>query len=319
MSGTEGNDTLLGNTNNNFLTGLGGNDTLTGGTGGDTFAWLKDDTGSDVVTDFKTAEGDMLNLSGLLTGSSLGPNTASNVLGTYLQLNQSGNNAILNIDVAGGSNFATPTKTITLTDGWTNGLSAGLSTLVTHKTIILDTQRATPLILDLNGDGVHTTTLDKGVAFDVQGNGRLVKTAWVDANDGLLALDLNNDGQINNGTELFGDSTRLSSGNTAQDGFQALAQYDGNHDAVIDGLDDVFSNLKVWVDANQNGVSEASELHTLVQMNVHSLQLTNTPSTQMDNGNLLGLLSSWTDTSGRTHALADVLLTNTSLRHDIVI
>ncbi len=319
MSGTEGNDTLLGNTNNNFLTGLGGNDTLTGGTGGDTFAWLKDDTGSDVVTDFKTAEGDMLNLSGLLTGSSLGPNTASNVLGTYLQLNQSGNNAILNIDVAGGSNFATPTKTITLTDGWTNGLSAGLSTLVTQKTIILDTQRATPLILDLNGDGVHTTTLDKGVAFDVQGNGRLVKTAWVDANDGLLALDLNNDGQINNGTELFGDSTRLSSGNTAQDGFQALAQYDGNHDAVIDGLDDVFSNLKVWVDANQNGVSEASELHTLVQMNVHSLQLTNTPSTQMDNGNLLGLLSSWTNTSGRTHALADVLLTNTSLRHDIVI
>jgi hypothetical protein len=190
---------------------------------------------------------------------------------------------------------------------------------VTQKTIILDSQRATPLILDLNGDGVHTTTLGKGVVFDMLGNGQSLQTAWVDTTDGLLALDLNNDRLINNGTELFGDSTRLGSGNKAQDGFQALAQYDGNQDGVIDGLDDVFANLKVWVDANQNGVSEASELHTLAQLNVRSVQLTNTPSTQMDNGNLLGLLSTWTDTSGHTHTLADVLLTNTSLKHGIVI
>ncbi len=261
----------------------------------------------------------MINLSRLLTGTALRPNTDSNVLGTYLDLSSSGNHAVLKIDTTGASNFATPTKTITLTDGWGNGLSAGLSALVPQKAIILDSQRVTPLILDLNGDGVHTTTLGNGVVFDMLGNGQSLQTAWVDTTDGLLALDLNNDGLINNGTELFGDSTRLSSGNKAQDGFQALAQYDGNQDAVIDGLDDVFANLKVWVDANQNGVSEASELHTLAQLDVRSVQLTNTPSTQMDNGNMLGLLSTWTDTSGRTHALADVLLTNTSLKHDAVI
>lgn len=319
MSGTEGNNTLTGDSSNNFLAGLGGNDTLTGGAGGDTFAWLKGDTGNDSVTDFKTAEGDMINLSGLLTGTTLGPNTLPDDLATYLQLSQSGANAILKVDLLGASNFATPTKTITLTNGWDNGLSAGLSALVTQKTIILDSQRATPLILDLKGDGVHTTTLGNGVVFDMLGNGQSLQTAWVDTTDGLLALDLNNDGLINNGTELFGDSTRLGSGNKAQDGFQALAQYDGNHDGVIDGLDTVFANLKVWVDANHNGVSEAAELHTLAQLGVQSMQLGATPSTQMDNGNLLGLLSSWTDTSGHTHVVADVLLTNTSLKHDAVI
>jgi hypothetical protein len=319
MSGTEGNDTLTGNSSNNFLAGLGGNDTLTGGAGGDTFAWLQDDTGSDTVTDFKVTDGDMINLSGLLAGASLGPNTLIGVLSNYLDLSASGNHAVLKIDTLGGQNFATPTKTITLNDGWANGLSTGLSALVTQKTIILDNQRATPLILDLNGDGVHTTTLDKGVVFDIQGNGQPVQTAWVDATDGLLALDLNNDGVINNGTELFGDSTRLGSVNKAQDGFQALAQYDGNQDGVIDGLDVVFANLKVWVDANQNGMSEASELNTLAQLGVQSLQLAATPGTQMDNGNLLALLSTWTDTNGHAHALADVLLTNTSLKHDAVL
>jgi hypothetical protein len=66
-------------------------------------------------------------------------------------------------------------------------------------------------------------------------------------------------------------------------------------------------------------MSEASELNTLAQLGVQSLQLAATPGTQMDNGDLLALLSTWTDTNGHAHALADVLLTNTSLKHDAVL
>lgn len=320
LSGTEGNDTLTGNGANNFLAGLGGNDTLTGGAGGDTFAWLSGDTGSDTVTDFKVADGDMINLSGLLTGTSLGPNSTSTDLGNYLNLDTTDNiNAILKIDITAGSNFATPTKTITFTNGWVNGLSTGLSALVAQKTIILDTQRATPLILDLNGDGVHTTSMDQGVVFDMLANGRHVQTGWTDGHDGFLVRDLNHDGLINNGAELFGDSTLMGSGNKASDGFQALSQYDGNQDGVIDAFDTVFTDLQVWVDTNHNGVSEASELQTLTQLGIQSLKLAATPSTQMDNSNTLALVSSWTDTSGHTHALADVLLTNTTLKHAVVI
>ncbi|MFY8178187.1 MAG: hypothetical protein ACOVKR_02180, partial [Limnohabitans sp.] len=75
----------------------------------------------------------------------------------------------------------------------------------------------------------------------------------------------------------------------------------------------------LWIDANHNGVSEATELHTMAQHGVQSLQLAATSSTQMNNGNTFSLVSGWTDTNGRTHALVDVLLTNTQLKHDAVI
>ena len=67
-----------------------------------------------------------------------------------------------------------------------------------------------------------TTSVNNGVAFDVQGNGEILKTAWTDRTDGLLVLDLNRDGVINDGRELFGNGTRLSGGDKAKDGFEAL-------------------------------------------------------------------------------------------------
>lgn len=65
--------------------------------------------------------------------------------------------------------------------------------------------------------------------------------------DGLLAIDLNHDGKINNGSELLGNSTRLADGSLARDGWQALAQYDDNADGIIDAKDAVFNDLRVWV------------------------------------------------------------------------
>jgi hypothetical protein len=232
FSGTRGNDTLQGDTNNNFIAGHGGNDTLTGGTGADTFAWLLGETGSDIVTDFKVLEGDMINLSGLLQNAGLGPNSLTIDLSKYMQLAQNGNDAVLTIDPTGASNFLvtnTSLKTITFTNGWSaGGLNDTLLKLVANKVINLNYQNATPLMLDLNGDGVHTTSIDQGVAFDIEGNGQVVQTAWSDGKDGFLALDINGDGRINSGRELLGNGTLLSNGSKARDGFEALAQYDNN-------------------------------------------------------------------------------------------
>ena len=69
-----------------------------------------------------------------------------------------------------------------------------------------------PLIVDLDGDGVETTTVENGAYFDHDNNGFAEKTGWVGKDDGLLAKDLNGNGQIDDGTELFGNNSVLSNG-----------------------------------------------------------------------------------------------------------
>uniref|UniRef100_UPI0023EEFB3A beta strand repeat-containing protein n=1 Tax=Pseudomonas sp. RIT-PI-S TaxID=3035295 RepID=UPI0023EEFB3A len=68
LFGQGGNDTLNGGAGNDILVGGTGNDTLTGGAGADTFMWVKGDTGTDTITDFNTKEGDVIDLSDLLSG-----------------------------------------------------------------------------------------------------------------------------------------------------------------------------------------------------------------------------------------------------------
>jgi hypothetical protein len=83
-----------------------------------------------------------------------------------------------------------------------------------------------PLVLDLNGDGVKTISKSAGIHFDLDGNGFAETTGWVDKNDGLLVLDKNGNGKIDNGTELFGNNTLLANGQKAANGFEAMKQYD---------------------------------------------------------------------------------------------
>ena len=76
-------------------------------------------------------------------------------------------------------------------------------------------KQASPLALDLDGDGVETTTVESGVYFDHDDNGFAEKSGWVGKDDGLLVRDINNNGLIDDGTELFGNNSVLSSGQKA--------------------------------------------------------------------------------------------------------
>ena len=131
-----------------------------------------------------------------------------------------------------------------------------------------------PLALDLNGDGrINTLPLAHGTYFDLDNNGFAEKTAWVGPEDGLLVLDRNGNGQIDGGAETFGNETRLTNGEMAAHGFEALADFDGNGDGYIDRNDDVYAHLRVWRDVNGDGMSTPNELKSLDYYDIAQLDL----------------------------------------------
>jgi len=170
--------------------------------------------------------------------------------------------------------------------------------------------RVDPLILDLNGDGLVTTSLDQsGVYFDLDSNGFAERTAWIDANDGLLVLDRNGDGKITNGQELFGDQTLLSNGTRATSGFEALREFDDNKDGKIDASDIVYLKLKVWQDLNRDGVSQAEEMKSLADVGIKAINLNSTVTGAADAmGNIQRRLGSFVKTDGSDGQIGEYLL-----------
>jgi len=128
----------------------------------------------------------------------------------------------------------------------------------------------------------------------------------VGAGSGLLVRDINHDGVINDGRELFGGATIAANGQRAGNGFLALGALDSNHDGRIDHHDAAWKELQVWVDANHDGKTDPGELQTLDALGIVSLNLLASAGTASDNGNLLGLVSSYTRADGSTRAMADV-------------
>ena len=136
-----------------------------------------------------------------------------------------------------------------------------------------------PLAIDLGAEGIELTSLDDGVNFDLDNNGFREQTAWIGKEDGFLVYDLNGDGEVNNGSELFGDQMVNPDGGNFADGFAALAYYDkdkdGKSDGKIDENDLIFADkrFKVWVDANGNGETDDGELKTFKELGIVSIGL----------------------------------------------
>lgn len=165
-----------------------------------------------------------------------------------------------------------------------------------------------PLILDLDGDGVTTLALPTAaVYFDLDHNGFAERTGWVAPTDGLLVLDRNHNGQIDSGAELFGNHTRLADGRKAANGFEALAAFDANTDGQINSADAVFDQLRIWKDTNSNAVVDDGELLSLSDANVASMGLQYFSGWNPDaSGNVHRQQGFYRTTEGRSMNLDDV-------------
>jgi Ca2+-binding RTX toxin-like protein len=164
-----------------------------------------------------------------------------------------------------------------------------------------------PIVLDLDGDGVETLPTADGVPFDHYGDGSRERSGWIGSDDGLLVWDRNGNGQIDNGSELFGNRTPLRGGSVAANGFAALASWDDNADGRIDANDILWSSLRVWRDRNGDGMSTPGEIAVLSDLGVTAINTAYVNSTGVDaQGNAHKQIGSFTRPDGSTGAAEDV-------------
>lgn len=140
-----------------------------------------------------------------------------------------------------------------------------------------------PLVLDLGG-GAPMSSREDGVTFDLTDGQGARRISWPTGKDTyLLARDVDGNGNIDDGRELFGSYTQLEGlGYRAANGFEALAQFDVNRDGVIDARDPVYAELVAWSDVVRDGKAGPGELVHLPDLGVRAIDLRYTSAPEMD-------------------------------------
>jgi hypothetical protein len=139
---------------------------------------------------------------------------------------------------------------------------------------LLCDMQMSPLVLDLKRDGVNLVGPETGVDYDLNDQGKAVRTGWpLTTDDAFLVRDLNSNGRIDSGRELFGSATRLSNGERASNGFEALKELDADKDNRFTLEDPAWSSVQLWIDGNHDGVSQAKELYSLEKFGLESIDL----------------------------------------------
>jgi hypothetical protein len=126
------------------------------------------------------------------------------------------------------------------------------------------TNAASPIIIPTRRGGDYKlTSASEGVLFDLNDTGVPQQVAWTAPNSDLafLAIDLDGDGRITSGRELFGNHTIPG----VLSGFEALARMaresnGGIMRGSVSSDDPLFSRLLLWTDRNHDGISEPDEL-----------------------------------------------------------
>ena len=297
-----GADALDGGAGNDALIGGAGADTLTGGSGRDIFVVAPADltgTSDDTVSDYSVAEGDMISLVALF--DSLGIKAPVDAVSAASLVKLSGTKLYVDADGTGaGTAFAPVLNFGTAPTSVLVAYNAGSAPITVTASAVPEVV-VPPVVIDLDGDGVEFSSFAAGVAFDYDGNGVAHSTAWAGAHDGLLAIDLNGDGIINDGSEIVFGGDGLTD-------LQGLAaKYDSNRDGVLDANDAHFAKFGVWQDANQNGVTDEGEFRSLGDAGIVSIKLVSDNQSYLAAGGdvLVHGMGEYTKADGTIGKLAD--------------
>lgn len=141
-------------------------------------------------------------------------------------------------------------------------------------------KRASPLFVDFSSnESLTLTPPTEGIYFDILGRQSYPEAhtkkqiSWLE-NKNFMFLVNPLKGKIVAGIDqMFGDNTAGPDGSFADNGFEALAKYDQNHDGIINRKDPIFKALRLWSDNNNDGLAEPGELFYLSYMNVKAIDL----------------------------------------------
>jgi hypothetical protein len=130
----------------------------------------------------------------------------------------------------------------------------------------------TPLVLSFDGRPAELEPA-RAATFDLDVAGGCITTDWPAASTPWLALDVDGNGTIESGRELFGSGTRLRSGARAPHGFAALAELDDDGNGRIDASDEAFARLVLWGDQDGDRRSTFAEALPLAHHRILSIEL----------------------------------------------
>jgi len=171
-----------------------------------------------------------------------------------------------------------------------------------------------PILLDIDSNGLSLTGAMDPVSFDINADGVQELLSWTraDSNDVFLFLDRNGNGIVDDGSELFGDSSPQPP-SLAPNGFDALAVFDnasdgGDEDGWITARDAIFGSLELWNDRSHDGESQASEIGLLSETEVIGISLHYVESAKHDpHGNVERWRSLVEFSWGKRMAAVDVI------------
>jgi Ca2+-binding RTX toxin-like protein len=305
LDGGDDNDTLIGGEGADYMYGVKGNDTYEGGLGDDA---MSDDEGIDTYR-YTTGggndsiedvggEGRILYDDNVLTGGK-GPKGSTTYTSSDGRFTYDWSGSTLSINgVITVQNFENGNLGIYLDKEDDDPEDPNQPVYDPGRAL----RRVDPLVFDLNGDGIINTVglSDSTTYFDIDSTGFAKRVGWIAPQDGILVYDKNDNGYIDNGSEVFGDATT--------DGFTALVRLaDSDGDGQITSNDPLFASLKIWQDDNQDGLSQAGELRVLSEYQITAIGTTATPVGLDSNGNIIAAVGNYT-AAGESRLVGEVEL-----------